>query len=73
MGKDSKKTLELVGLNNFIYKPLVDKHNGKWLKKMGDGTLASFNTASKVLSCAIEITSNKMLKIQILTPNLFLL
>ena len=45
MGKDSTKALELVRINKEIQKPLVEKHNGRWLKEMGDGVLVQFNTA----------------------------
>ena len=40
MGKDSNKALELVRQNKQIQKPLVEKHNGKWLKEMGDDAMA---------------------------------
>jgi class 3 adenylate cyclase len=33
-GKDSNKALELVRQSVQIQKPLVEKHNGKWLKEM---------------------------------------
>ena len=36
MGKDSDKALELIRVSKEIQKPLVEKHNGKWLKEMGD-------------------------------------
>lgn len=55
MGKDSTKALELVRINKEIQKPLVEKHNGKWLKEMGDGALAQFNSALDAVNCAIEI------------------
>ena len=45
MGKDSAKALELIRINKDIQKPLVEKHNGKWLKEMGDGAIAQFSTA----------------------------
>jgi len=45
MGKDSAKALELVRISKDIQKPLVEKHNGKWLKEMGDGAMAQFSTA----------------------------
>ena len=45
MGKDSAKALELVRINREIQKPLVEKHDGKWLKEMGDGAMAQFDTA----------------------------
>ena len=55
MGKDSQKALELVKINKEIQKPLVEKHNGKWLKEMGDGAMAQFSTALDAVNCAIEI------------------
>lgn len=55
MGKDSQKALELVRISKEIQKPLVEKYNGKWIKEMGDGVLAQFNTALDAVNCAIEI------------------
>ena len=55
MGKDSAKALELVRLSKEIQKPLVEQHNGKWLKEMGDGAMAQFSTALDAVNCAVEI------------------
>ena len=55
MGKDSAKALELVQLSKEIQKPPVEKHNGKWLKEMGDGALTKFNTALDAVNCALAI------------------
>ena len=55
MGKDSQKALELVRISKEIQKPLVEQHNGKWLKEMGDGAMAQFNTALDAVNCSIEI------------------
>jgi len=55
MGKDSTKALELVRISKEIQKPLVEKHNGKWLKEMGDGALAQFSSAIDAVNCSIEI------------------
>ena len=55
MGKDSAKALELVRISKEIQKPLVEKHNGKWLKEMGDGAMAKFGTALDAVNCAVEI------------------
>jgi len=32
MGKDSAMALELIRISKEIQKPLVQKHNGRWLK-----------------------------------------
>jgi len=55
MGKDSEKALELIRISKEIQKPLVEKHNGKWLKEMGDGAMAQFSTALDAVNCSIEI------------------
>jgi len=55
MGKDSAKALELVHISKEIQKPLVEKHHGKWLKEMGDGAMAQFNSALDAVNCALEI------------------
>jgi TolB-like protein/class 3 adenylate cyclase len=55
MGIDSAKALELVRISKEIQKPLVEKHHGQWLKEMGDGALAKFNTALDAVNCSIEI------------------
>ena len=55
MGKDSQKALELIRISKEIQKPLVEKHNGKWLKEMGDGAMAQFNTALDAVNCSIDI------------------
>jgi len=55
MGKDSAKALELIRISKEIQKPMVEKHNGKWLKEMGDGAMAQFNTALDAVNCSIEI------------------
>ncbi len=55
MGKDEHNTLELVHKNILIQKPLVEKYNGKWLKEMGDGSMAQFSSALEAVRCANEI------------------
>ncbi|MCK5277043.1 MAG: adenylate/guanylate cyclase domain-containing protein [Cyclobacteriaceae bacterium] len=55
MGKDSNKALELVRQSVQIQKPLVEKHNGTWLKEMGDGAMTQFSSALDAVNCALEI------------------
>ena len=52
MGKDSAKALELVRISKEIQKPLVEQHNGKWLKELGDGALVRFNSAVEIQEVA---------------------
>ena len=55
MGEDEEKAFELLRKNRQIQRPLVEKFNGKWLKEIGDGILASFTTVSDAVYCAKEI------------------
>ncbi|MCH7515006.1 MAG: adenylate/guanylate cyclase domain-containing protein, partial [Bacteroidetes bacterium] len=55
MGKDTGKALEIVHISKEIQKPLVEKHNGTWLKEMGDGAMAQFSSAMDAVNCSIEI------------------
>ncbi len=64
MGKDSSKAMELVRQSVGFQKSLVEKHNGKWLKEMGDGVLARFNSALDAVNCAIEIQATARAKFE---------
>jgi hypothetical protein len=55
MGNDFNKALELVRQSKLIQKPLVEKHNGKWLKEMGNGAMAQFGSALDAVNCKDEI------------------
>jgi len=55
MGEDEASAFQLLQKNRQVQKPLIEKHVGKWLKEMGDGVLASFQTVSDAVYCAIEI------------------
>jgi len=55
MGKDEQKAFKLLEKNRQIQKPIIEQHNGKWIKELGDGVLASFNTVSDAVNAAIKI------------------
>ena len=55
MGRDEQKAFELLDKNRQIQKPIIEQHNGRWIKELGDGVMASFNTASDAVSAAIQI------------------
>lgn len=38
-----------------LQKPLIEKFNGRWIKELGDGVLASFQTVTDAVCCAIAI------------------
>src|SRR5258705_75711 len=55
MGNDERKAFELLTKNRQIQKPIIEKYNGKWIKELGDGVMASFNTASDAVNAAMKI------------------
>ena len=67
MGRNEEKGLQLLKKNREIHKPLIEKYHGKWVKEMGDGVLAQFDSAYNATLCAIEIqkTAKKEFKGQL--------
>jgi TolB-like protein/Tfp pilus assembly protein PilF len=55
MGSDEDKAFKVLRKNREIQRPIIKKYRGEWLKEMGDGILASFNTASDAVRCAGSI------------------
>jgi adenylate cyclase len=55
MGKDEQKAFAILQKNRDIQKPLIEQHDGKWIKELGDGVLASFQTVSDAVTAAIKI------------------
>jgi adenylate cyclase len=55
MGKDEGKAFNIIHKNRRLQKPLIEQCNGRWIKELGDGVLASFPTASEAVLCAIKI------------------
>jgi class 3 adenylate cyclase len=55
MGNDEQKAFELLNKNRQIQKPIIEQYNGRWIKELGDGVMASFNTVSDAVNAAIKI------------------
>ena len=55
MGDNEQKALELLEKNRLLQKPIIEQYNGRWIKELGDGVLASFNTVSDAVNAAIKI------------------
>jgi class 3 adenylate cyclase len=55
MGSDEKKTFEILQKNRQIHKPIIKEYNGRWIKELGDGVMATFNNVSDAVSAAIKI------------------
>lgn len=55
MGDDEAATLRILERNDEIQIPAFARHDGRLLKKLGDGLLASFGSASGAVAAAQEI------------------
>ena len=55
MGSDEKKAFDTLKKNRRIHWRLIKKYRGRFLKEMGDGTLASFSSSMDAVLCAISI------------------
>ena len=62
MGEDEKKAFGLLRKNRELQKPLISEYNGKWVKELGDGVLASFQTVTDAVSCAMKIQQASSIK-----------
>lgn len=52
MDRDEDLAFSLIQKNRLIQQPLIEVYRGKFLKEIGDGILASFNTVSDAVYCA---------------------
>jgi len=55
MSRDEQHALEIMRINRDLQKALIEKYNGTWLKEMGDGALAMFETADDSVKCSVAI------------------
>jgi len=53
--EDEKKAFEILRKNQRIHRRLIKKYRGRWLKEMGGGILASFNSNIDAVMCALSI------------------
>ncbi|HEY2650101.1 MAG TPA: adenylate/guanylate cyclase domain-containing protein [Puia sp.] len=55
MGSDEQKAFILLKKNRELQKPLIESFNGRFIKELGDGIMASFNSVSDSVYAAIKI------------------
>ena len=55
MGNDEQKTLQILEKNRQIHMPVISNYNGRWIKELGDGVMASFGTVTDAVNAAIKI------------------
>ncbi|HAQ17703.1 MAG TPA: hypothetical protein DCR40_00535 [Prolixibacteraceae bacterium] len=58
MGNDEQKAFKSLKRNREIQKPIIEQFGGRWIKELGDGVMASFNTVSD--NFKIEAVLKKM-------------
>jgi adenylate cyclase len=58
MGSDEEKAFALLKKNRELHRPVLESFNGRFIKELGDGILASFNTASDSVNAALQIQKN---------------
>jgi len=68
MGSDEQKAMQLLEQNRNLQKPLIEQFRGKYLKDIGDATLASFASAGDAVGCALAI-QNALSDDREVTPN----
>lgn len=55
MGNDEENAFRILNKNRALQKPIIEQFNGRWIKELGDGVMASFNTVSDSVNAAIRI------------------
>jgi adenylate cyclase len=55
MGNDEQNAFTILYKNRTLQRPVIEQFNGKWIKELGDGVLASFNTVSDAVNAAKKI------------------
>lgn len=55
MGNDEEKAFTILNKNRALQRPIIEQYNGRWIKELGDGVMASFNTVSDAVQAAIKI------------------
>lgn len=55
MDIDEQEAFALLKANRALQKPIIEQFRGRWLKELGDGVLASFDTISDAVYAAVAI------------------
>jgi adenylate cyclase len=55
MGRDEQMALAMLKKNREVQKPVIEEFDGKYIKELGDGIMASFNSVSDAVNAAVKI------------------
>jgi class 3 adenylate cyclase len=58
MGNDEQNAFSILNKNRALQKPIIEQFNGRWIKELGDGVMATFNTVSDAVNAAIKIQND---------------
>ena len=58
MGNDETTALSILQNQQSLINPIVDKHKGKIIKKMGDGMLIEFPSTVEAVECATQMQNS---------------
>jgi adenylate cyclase len=68
MADNEEEAISVLEKNRNVQKPLIARYNGRFLKEMGDGILASFDSSADAVICAgeiIKIAGNEGIQLRI--------
>ncbi len=55
MGRNEEIAFRVLNRNREIQKPIIKQYHGRWIKELGDGVIASFDSVSDSVHAAIKI------------------
>jgi len=58
MGDDEQKAFTYLARNRDLQKPVIEQFNGRLIKELGDGVMATFDTVSDAVAAAIKIQND---------------
>ena len=58
MGDDEQKAFTYLARNRDLQKPVIEQFNGRLIKELGDGLMATFDTVSDAVAAAIKIQND---------------
>ena len=53
--QDQSRASNLLKKQREVFSPIVESHNGDWIKEIGDGLLLTFSTVTDAVNCSIEL------------------
>ena len=59
MGLDEQKAFDILKKNRALQKPIIEQFHGRWIKELGDGIMASFNTVTDAVNAAVKIQEGR--------------